>query len=106
MTYLYLSLYKDGNEIPTAIPMLSGSGYPMGIVAMLYDQTGETGNGKSQMATSKLEQDSNETPKATPTFSRFTNTVELVWTLSDIGNSKMAAITGCTYEMMQISAFI
>ena len=41
----------------------------------------------------------NEIPKATATFSRSSNSVVLVWTLSDIGvrgKSKMAAITGST----------
>ena len=38
-----------------AIPILSGSSYPMGIVAMLYDQTGETGSTESNMAASKHE---------------------------------------------------
>ena len=39
--------------------------------------------------------DSNEIPKATPTFSGSSNSVKLVWTLSDIGvsgESKMDAI--------------
>ena len=31
---------QDCNAVPTAIPTFSGFNYPMGVVAMLYDQTG------------------------------------------------------------------
>jgi len=38
--YTYISNCKqDSNEIQTAIPMFSGSSYPIRIVIMLYDQT-------------------------------------------------------------------
>jgi len=51
----YIAACTQGiNEIPTAIPMFSGPNYPIKIVAMLYDQTEETGSGKSKMAASKF----------------------------------------------------
>ena len=40
---------RDRNEILQANPTFSGSGYPMKLTAMLYDQTG---SGKSKMAAS------------------------------------------------------
>ena len=52
----------------------------------------------------QLVQDSNEIPKAIPTLLRSTSTAKLVWQLSDVrvsGTSKMAAITGSTYEITQ-----
>ena len=39
---------QDSNAIPTAISMFSGSSYPMGVLAMLYDQTGRNREWKIQ----------------------------------------------------------
>ena len=50
----------------------------------------------------------NDIPKATPTFSRSTNTAGLVWTLSNIGVSgklKMTTITGSTYDITHYLSF-
>jgi len=45
----------DCNEIPTAIPMFSGSNYQIRIMVMLYTvELEETGSGKFKMAASKL----------------------------------------------------
>ena len=43
---------QDINEIPTAIPMFSGSGFPMRLTRRLCDQYG---SGKSKMAAAKLQ---------------------------------------------------
>ena len=53
-------------------------------------------------------QDSDEISKATLTFSGSSNSLGLVWTLSDIGlsgKSKIATITGSTYEITQYLTF-
>jgi len=38
---------QENNEIPTAIPMLSGFRYPIRTVAMLYDQMGRKTEGEN-----------------------------------------------------------
>jgi len=52
--------------------------------------------------------DINEVPKVTPTFLGCRNTIELVFTLSDIGvssKSQMSSITRSTYEITQNLSF-
>ena len=39
---------QDGDEIPTAIPMFSGSSYLMGVMTMFCDQTGRNRKSKLQ----------------------------------------------------------
>ena len=52
--YLYVSLYtRYSNEISTALPIFSGSRYPMRIVATISDQAGENQKWESKMAACK-----------------------------------------------------
>ena len=89
----------DSNAISTATPTFSRSSNSLGSLRILSDQTG---GGKSKMAANQTGNtyisasrwDRNEIPTAKPTFSRSSNSMGLVQTLSDqtgCGKSNMAA---------------
>ena len=65
---------QDVNEIPTAMPMFSGSSFPLGLMRILCDQTGsgqiqDGGIQTSNACVSASRQDINEIPTAMPMFS-------------------------------------
>ena len=90
--------------ILTAIPMFSGSNFPMSLSVTLSD---ETGSQKSKMAAQNYLissisvniHDSTEFPTANPTFSPFSIYMKLLPILFDVSGSRKSKMAVCTPEV-------